>query len=41
MENYKRLSSDEMREKHVSKFKQRYQKRKNSFLVIKKVFNTL
>lgn len=38
MENYKRLSSEEMREKHVSKFKQRYQKRKTSFNVIKKVF---
>ena len=25
MENYKRLSSDEMREQHVSKFKQRYE----------------
>jgi len=38
MENYKRLSSNEMREKHVSKFKQKYSKRKNSFLVLKKVF---
>ena len=38
MENYKRLSSNEMREQHVSKFKQRYSKRKSSFNVIKKVF---
>ena len=38
MENYKRLSSNEMREKHVSKFKQKYSKRKNSFFVLKKVF---
>ena len=39
MENYKRLSSDEMREQHVSKFKQKYSKRKNAFSVLKKVFH--
>ena len=39
MENYKRLSSEEMREQHVSKFKQKYQKRKKSFQVLKKVFH--
>ena len=38
MENYKRLSSKEMREQHVSKLKQKYSKRKSSFLVLKKVF---
>lgn len=38
MENYKRLSSNEMREQHVSKFKQKYSKRKNSFSILKKVF---
>ncbi len=38
MNDYKRLSSQEMRENHTKKTKQRYQNRKSSFNIIKKVF---
>ena len=36
MENYKRLSSEEMREQHVSKFKQKYQKWQKTIRSVKK-----
>ena len=38
MSDYKRLSSNEMRENHIKKAKQKYQNRKSSFNIIKKVF---
>ena len=38
MSDYKRLSSNEMREKHTESFKKRLQKRKGAFNILKKVF---
>lgn len=38
MNDYKRLSSQEMRENHIKKAKQKYQNRKSSFNIMKKVF---
>ena len=38
MENYQRLSSSEMRNKHTNKAKQKYHKNKGAFSVLKKVF---
>lgn len=39
MGDYKRLSSAEMRENHIKKARQKYQKRKSSLNILKKVFN--
>ncbi len=39
MGDYKRLSSAEMRENHIKKAKQKYQKRKSSVSILKKVFH--
>ena len=39
MENYQRLSSNQMREKYVEKIKKRLQKRLNAFNSLKKVFS--
>ena len=39
MDDYKRLSSSEMRNKHTQKIKQRYQKNRGAFGVLKKVFH--
>lgn len=39
MSDYKRLSSAEMRENHIKKAKQKYQRRKSSATILKKVFH--
>ena len=38
MQDYQRLSSNEMREKHTKKVKQRFNRKKGGFTIIKKVF---
>lgn len=39
MENYKRLSSNDMRENQAKKARQKYQSKKSAFYVLKKVFH--